>query len=156
AVFDVNRDGRLDIVTEEQWYEAPAFVPHAIREPRAWDPLTAYAHCFGAFHEDVDADGWEDLVVFGPPGEDASWCENPRGEDRHWDCHPIAASASGESPLLADVFRDGARELVMGIEPERVLGWVTPGAATNDTWTMHAISPPNFPQAARYEHGLGL
>ena len=32
AVADVNRDGRLDIVSGEHWYEAPSWTPHRFRE----------------------------------------------------------------------------------------------------------------------------
>lgn len=155
TVFDVNRDGHLDLVTEELWYAGPDFAPREIRPPRAWDPLTEYAHCFGAFHRDVDGDGYDDLIAFGPPGEDALWCRNPEGADVHWTCHPIAPSASGETPHLTTLF-DPAGSLVMGIEPERVLGWMTPGPALDQPWQMHPLTPPGFPQAARYEHGLGL
>lgn len=155
TVFDVDRDGHLDIVTEELWYAGPTFEPREIRAPRSWDPLTAYAHCFGAFHMDVDADGYDDLIAFGPPGEDALWCRNPSGDDRHWDCHQVAPSASGESPLLTQMFTPSG-VLLMGIEPDRVLGWMTPAQALDQPWLMHALSPASFPQAARYEHGLGL
>jgi hypothetical protein len=156
TVFDVDRDGHLDIVTEEQWYRGPELTPHPLRAPRAWDPYTEYAHCFAAFHDDVDRDGYEDLIVFGPPGEDASWCQNPRGEEGTWACHTIAPSASGESPFLADVLGDGKRRLFMGIEPERLLGWMVPGPSEDAPWTMRSITEPGFPMAARYEHGLGL
>lgn len=156
TVFDVDRDGNLDIVTEELWYRGPNFDPVQIREPREWDPLTAYAHCFGAFHMDVDADGFDDLIVFGPPGEDASWCRNPRGQAVHWSCHQITPMASGENPLLTTLFAP-AGSLVMGIEPEKILGWEAPApGALEEPWVMHGLSAPDFPQAARYEHGLGL
>ncbi|HWO17774.1 MAG TPA: VCBS repeat-containing protein [Kofleriaceae bacterium] len=155
TVFDVDRDGHLDLVTEELWYAGPDFAPREIRPPRAWDPLTAYAHCFGAFHRDVDGDGYDDLIAFGPPGEDALWCKNPEGADVHWACAQIAPSASGEMPLLTTLF-EPAGSLVMGIEPERVLGWMTPGPAREAPWQMNPLTPPDFPQAARYEHGLGL
>jgi hypothetical protein len=155
TVFDVDHDGRLDIVTEEQWYAGPSFEPREIRAPRAWDPLTEYAHCFGAFHRDVDGDGFEDLISFGPPGEDALWCRNPQGANQHWDCHPVTAMASGESPLITNLF-EGAGSFVMGSEPDRVLGWMTPGAALDQPWQMNALTAPGFAQAARYEHGLGL
>jgi hypothetical protein len=155
TVFDVDHDGHLDIVTEELWYAGPTFKPHEIRTPRSWDPLTAYAHCFGAFHMDVDGDGYDDLLAFGPPGEDALWCRNPSPEDRHWDCAQITPQASGESPLMTAMFTPTG-SMLMGVEPDRVLGWMTPAEPLDAPWLMHALSPPNFPMAARFEHGLGL
>ena len=39
AVADVNRDGRLDIVSGESWYEAPGWAPHRFRELTGkWPP----------------------------------------------------------------------------------------------------------------------
>ena len=32
AVADVNRDGRLDIVSGEHWYQAPGWTKHRFRE----------------------------------------------------------------------------------------------------------------------------
>ena len=32
AVADINRDGRLDIIAGESWYEAPQWKKHRIRE----------------------------------------------------------------------------------------------------------------------------
>ena len=32
AIADINRDGRLDIVSGESWYEAPAWRAHRYRE----------------------------------------------------------------------------------------------------------------------------
>jgi len=32
AVADINRDGHLDIVSGESWYEAPTWKKHALRE----------------------------------------------------------------------------------------------------------------------------
>ena len=152
AVFDVDGDGVLDLVTEEMWYRGPDFGTHEVRTPRAWDPLTEYAHCFGAFHRDVDGDGDEDLMLFGPPGEEATWCANPRAE-QHWECRPITAMASGESPLLAELL--GEQRLVTGRLPEQVLGWMEPEGDPAAPWRMNAITPEAFTAAARYEHGLG-
>lgn len=158
TVFDVNHDGALDLVTEELWYAGPDFVPHEVRMPRAYNPDTEYAHCFHAFHRDVDTDGFDDLIVVGPPGNDAGWCRNPQGADVHWDCHPIidnaATMTAGESPAMVDVFATGAPSLVMGLDPERFLALVTPGASPELLWDVEAVSARGFLPAA--QHGLGL
>jgi FG-GAP-like repeat/FG-GAP repeat len=159
TVFDVDRDGHLDIVTEELWYAGPGFEPHELRPPRAWDPLTEYAHCFSAFHDDLDGDGYDDLIVYGPPGGDALWCQNPRGRDVHWDCGPIAPSVFGESPIYTDDI-DARGALLTGLEPDRMLGYMTAGDPGDGPiaapWTMHALTPPGFLMPALHGHGLGL
>ncbi len=155
--MDVDHDGRWDIVTPELWYAGPDFTRrHELRAPRAWDPATEYAESFGAFHLDADADTFEDLVVITEPGAAAHWCRNPRGQDEHWPCHEIAPHVSGESPLLADLAGEGALRLVVGVEPELQLGWLTPGASPTERWDFQPITPPGFQGAAKYEHGLGV
>ncbi|HEY5934842.1 MAG TPA: hypothetical protein VIU61_09410, partial [Kofleriaceae bacterium] len=86
--MDVDHDGHYDLITSELWYAGPDFMTrHEVREPREWEPLTEYVESYGAFHSDVDADTFEDLIVITPPGEQARWCRNPQGQDVHWDCH---------------------------------------------------------------------
>jgi hypothetical protein len=151
TVFDVNRDGGLDVVTEELWYAGPDFAPHEIRTPRDWDPRTAYAHCFHAFHRDIDGDGYDDLVVFGPPGNDVVACINPQGADQHWDCETQPLTTIGESPAISDQLGTGARSILLGVDPERALIRLTPLDA--DTWVLRPISESGFMPAL--EHGLG-
>ncbi len=156
AIFDVNRDGVYDFVTEEQWYEGPTYVAHELRSARQWDPTMEYSNSFGAFHFDVDKDGFEDLIVIGPPGGAATWCANPRGLLQHWSCHVITPRASGESPLFTHVLQTGEPHLLLGTEPDLQLGWLEPSAVPEAEWVMDAVTPPGFPHAARYEHGLGV
>src|SRR5262245_33455815 len=56
AIFDVDRDGRDDIVTDHFWYRAPDFAPIAIRAPysdpmppETFDPVKQYSWCDGAY-----------------------------------------------------------------------------------------------------------
>jgi hypothetical protein len=157
AIFDVNRDGRLDIVTRELWYAGPSFSEwHELRTPLAWDPLSEYAATFHAMHADVDADGYDDLIVFGFPGTDSQWCRNPRISAAHWDCHTITAINAGESPQRHDVLGGGGPALVTGIGgfgPDRALAIVTPGEL-GALWTVEPVSLPDFAPASA--HGLGV
>ena len=154
AVFDVDRDGHLDIVTEELWYAGPDFVPHEVRDPRAWDPLTEYASSFGAFHMDVDGDRYDDLVVFHFPSTSASWCKNPRGQDVHWDCFEIHPAIFGETPILTTMFDKRSSLLVAA---DGVVGWIAPDpVAPEQPWILHPLTAADLPQAGTFGHGLGL
>jgi hypothetical protein len=147
TVFDVDHDGYLDLVTDQLWYSGPDFTPHEVTTPQTFDVAAGYASSFGAFHVDIDGDGYDDLVSFGLPDTPVKWCKNPRGADVHWDCFQIDADEFLESPAL------DARGIVMGVGMPRAIGWMTPGADPEQSWVMSAITPPGF---AASNHGLGL
>jgi hypothetical protein len=158
AVFDVDRDGKLDLVTDQLWYRAPDFTPNEIRAPEIYDPAARYSLCNGAYGDDLDGDGFTDLVVVPFPTDPMYWYANPRGANEHWTPHLIArSSAAGtETPIYVDLFGDGRRVLVMGVEPELVLAWFAPAADPTAPWTQHPISAPGFGGASHFAHGVGV
>lgn len=152
TVFDVDHDGNLDIVTDQLWYAGPHFTPHEVTTPQTFDVNAGYASSFGAFHMDVDADGYDDLVSFGLPDTPVKWCKNPRGEDVHWQCFPINADEFEESPAITNAF-DGRTTVMMGVAAPRVIGWMEPSSQPTDPWIIHPITADPF---APMNHGLGL
>jgi len=162
AVFDVDRDGYLDIVTDQYWYAGPSFTPHEIRTPQTFDAAAGYSVCQAVFAADVDGDGWTDAIVTpfmfdpsAPPAEPMLWYQNPRGADVHWASHVLAPSTAVETAIFVDLFGDGRVEVVMGQEPPEVLSWFAPGADPTQPWMAHAISAAGFPGAWHFAHGLG-
>ncbi|HUJ61432.1 MAG TPA: VCBS repeat-containing protein [Kofleriaceae bacterium] len=156
AVFDVDRDGRLDVVTDQFWYSGADFTPHEIRTPEVYDPVARYSMCDSAWGDDLDGDGWTDLVVAPFPTDAAYWYRNP-GDDEHWTPYMIAPilSAGMETQIYVDLFGDGHRELVMGVEPQFELAYFTPGPDPTQLWDLHPISAPGFAAAGHFNHGLG-
>jgi hypothetical protein len=160
TAFDVNKDGKLDFVTGEVWYEAPDWTMHEIRPTKAYDGATGYSNSFACFAQDVNADGWTDLICIGFPGVPCHWFENPQNKEGHWKQSEIWHSAAGESPQFLDVTGDGKPELVMSSETEGMFGYleVPPPEKCYDKWTFTAVSEQKLPGGIthRYYHGLGV
>jgi hypothetical protein len=165
AVFDVNRDGKLDVVAGDVWYEAPNWKMHEIRTPGKYDPSTGYSKSFLNFGYDVNGDGWVDLICIGFPGAACYWYENPQTGTKHWKERLIWHSACNESPNFRDLFGDGKPGLVLGSQPEDEMGYlpIPPAAEVNSKWTFYPIGLPGRPRLAgldngtnQYYHGLGV
>ena len=162
AVADVNRDGRLDILAGDVWYEAPDWKVHEIRKPGNYgDGANGYSQSFACFADDFNGDGWPDLIVIGFPGAPCHWYENPKGQPGHWKEHVIWRSACNETPQYADLFGDGKRKLIMAIQPEGQMCWFEPGKDPTQPWVPHPISEPSTPSRKvpgtdRFSHGLGV
>ncbi len=54
AVFDVNRDGVLDIVAGRSWYAGPDYTPRPVR---TIEDMNGHVHSNGDFPYDVDVSG---------------------------------------------------------------------------------------------------
>lgn len=156
AVGDVNHDGRLDVLAGEVWYEAPLWQRHDLAPPGVYDPITGYSDCFVAGADDVDGDGWIDLLSVGFPATEGKWYRNPQNAGSFWTKHVIAPSVCNESPAFIDVNGDGRLDLLMGLEADQRVYWLESGPDPTQPWIRHAISTPGQPGFNQFYHGLGL
>lgn len=186
AIADVNKDGKTDVLNGEYWYEAPNWTPHEMQTPVDFkDGLGNYSRVFCCWAEDLNGDGYPDLIVIAFPGDPCYWLENPKGKattadgkPQHWTKHTIWHSACNETPQYADLFGTGKRVLIMGYQPpgksnEGQMAYFTPGADPTALWEMHPLSEPStpptmkdgkpvpntareIPGTQRFSHGLGV
>ena len=109
GVFDVNNDGKLDIVSGGFWYEAPNWTKHKVRDVL---PADEYYDDFSTIAMDVNGDGYMDFVTGGWWGHKLQWIENPKGKPVEWTAHDIDEVGSIETTRAWDVDGDGDLEIV--------------------------------------------
>jgi FG-GAP-like repeat len=168
AIADVNKDGKMDILLGEAWFEAPSWKMHEIRKPPRdyGDGLKSYSESFACWTDDINKDGWPDLIVIRWPGAPCYWYENPQGKPGHWKEHEIWHSACNETPQYVDLLGTGKRVLVMGWQPPKQetqgqMAYFAPGKDPTKPWEMQPISEPSAPKkevpgTRRFSHGLGV
>ena len=168
AVADVNKDGKMDIIAGDVWYEAPDWKMHVLRKDKPFDPAN-YSESFCCFVDDFNGDGWPDVIIVPFPGLPVHWYENPQGKEGPWKEHLICHSCCNESPQFADLHGKGKKVLIMGVQPkgkkldgnEGQMFWLAPGKDPYQPWEMHPISEPSTPKmpipgTGRFSHGLGV
>ena len=155
AVGDVNKDGTLDILAGNYWFEAPTWKRHLLHADTL-NPVPGYSTTFLNFCMDVNNDGWVDLVRFDQPGGICAWYENPGKEQKLWRGDTLLQQAGIETPAFADVDKDGRMDLICNDVAARQVIWLKPPVAKGDTaWQPYVISHDSLRATDRYTHGLG-
>jgi hypothetical protein len=145
AVVDVNRDGRLDLVSGEHWYEGPSWTRHRFRD---LGYASNYIDAFSDLPIDVDGDGFPDIVTVSWFARKISWWKNSGKSQGAWTETPIDSGFPVEFALLVDLDGDGnARELLpQSGDASAPLAWYE---VVGGTWRKHVVS------AQSYGHGIG-
>src|SRR6476659_9067799 len=124
AVADVNRDGKIDVLAGNLWYEAPNWTPHEIAPVIPFDAAKGYSNSFVNYAADLNNDGWPDQILIDTPGvPPVVWRENPKGKAGPWTVHRIARNACNESPAYARLTNSGTGKnpvLIFSLDDEQM------------------------------------
>ncbi len=176
---DFNHDGKLDICGGPFWWEGPDFkVRHEFRPATkvtkakksdgtegtfagysgAKGAINDYSDNFLTYAYDFNGDGWDDIIVYGFPGTEAYWYENPKGQKNadgteHWKPHKAINILDNESPRFGDINGDGKPEIVCN--SGGFLGFAAPDwSHPTQLWAWHSLSPKGTWH--KYTHGIGF
>jgi hypothetical protein len=146
ALCDINGDGKLDVVSGENWYEAPHWTKHRFRDI---DYTNNYIDDLSTVPLDVDGDGHMDLVTVGWFSKKVAWWHNPGKTGQKWEEHTVDEGAPVEFAELVDLDNDGKAEEVL---PEfgdlnAPLAWFE--RDHRGGMSKHIVSPRS------YGHGIG-
>jgi hypothetical protein len=146
AIADVSGDGRPDIISGENWYEAPRWKRHAFRELNF---SNNYIDNFSDLPLDVNNDGRVDVISVSWFSRRIAWFENPGKTGVLWKEHPVDSGSPVEFAFLVDLDNDGrARELLPQFgDAKAPLAWYELKPA--GVFEKHVISGQS------YGHGIG-
>lgn len=143
AAADVNQDGRLDIISGENWFEAPNWKKHRFREIPF---LEGYIDDLSNFAVDVNEDGYPDVIASSWFSKKMSWYENPRRHDGEWANvlwkeHIIEKDFNYELILLADIDGDGkAHEILPNYGSSPEIAWLERAQPySKGEWVRHLV-----------------
>ncbi len=149
ATADINGDGKLDIVSGENWYEAPTWKKHPYRSIYIWNN---YIDDFSDLPLDVDGDGDIDVVSVGWGGRQIVWLENPGHGEGMWKEQVVDSGSPVEFALLVDLDNDGVKDEILPQfgGKEGALAWFEPEVSGGKVvWRKNVASN------ALYGHGIG-
>ena len=142
GVADFDRDGDLDIVCGDAWYESPGWTRHSIGLIRS---VGGYRVDFADVPMDVDGDGWIDVVSCSWHDRGVFWRRNPGETGDDWKMQVVDRPGNMETAIGADVDGDGRLDFLPNTVNSTV--WYS---LDDGRLVPHVISP------GQGGHGVGV
>jgi dienelactone hydrolase len=142
AVFDVNGDGLLDIVSGGFWYAAPTWEKHFLRDV---EEIRGRFDDYSNLPLDVDGDGDLDLISVNYRSSSIYWVQNP-GPDSAvqnaaagtpWERIVAAMPGPMETGRLVDIDGDGRLDVLANGTKFAAWWSIEPGSAPK--WNRHEL-----------------
>ncbi len=117
AVFDINKDGKPDVICGGFWYEAlrstsapaPQWKRHFVR---AVEMIRGRYDDYSHLPLDVNGDGWIDIVSANYRSEKLYWVQHPGLKLGPWPVHVVEKPGHMEPARLADIDGDGQLDIL--------------------------------------------
>ena len=109
SVFDVDNDGKLDIVAGGTWYQAPDWKRYHVRDVAR---VGTYYNDFATLPLDVNGDGHTDFVTCSYFGKSVGWVENPGKTGAAWTYHEVDVPGNIEAAWMVDLSGDGVPDVL--------------------------------------------
>ncbi|MBK5290291.1 MAG: VCBS repeat-containing protein [Acidobacteriia bacterium] len=145
AIADINLDGKLDIVSGENWFAAPKWIKTRFRDLNF---NNNYIDGFSDLMLDVNGDRFPDIITATWFDRELSWWQNPGKTGAPWKKNSIEKGMNIEFAFLVDLDNDGKAQEVL---PQfgganAVIAWYE---VVNRAWVKHQIHNQG------HGHGIG-
>ncbi len=122
GAWDVDNDGKIDIVSGDTWYKAPEWTPYPVRKVETAG--RTYKNDFSNIPIDFNGDGNVDFFTCSYFDRNVGWVENPGKAGAEWIYHDVDKPGNIEAAVRVDLDGDGVGDFLPN--SVNVVVWYSP------------------------------